>query len=53
MFPGKLYFKNGFHFGILIHDLSKTFVLDIVFQINEKKQRNKSKQLFDLIIDDP
>ena len=30
-----------------------TFILDIVFQITEKKQRNKSKQLFDVIIDDP
>ena len=31
----------------------ETFILDIVFQITEKKQRNKSKQLFDVIIEDP
>jgi hypothetical protein len=31
----------------------ETFILDIVFQITEKKQRNKSKQLFDVIIADP
>ena len=29
----------------------ETFILGIVFQITEKKQRNKSKQLFDVIID--
>ena len=28
-----------------------TFILDIVFQITEKKQWNKDKQLFDVIID--
>ena len=45
MFPGKSYFKNGFHFVVLIHD--------IVFQITKKEQQNKSKQLFDGIIDNP
>ena len=28
----------------------ETFILNVVFQITEKKQRNKSKQLFDVII---
>ena len=27
------------------------FILDIVLQITEKQQQNKSKQLFDVIID--
>ena len=31
----------------------ETFMLGIVFQITEKKQQNKSKQLFDVIIEDP
>ena len=31
----------------------ETFILDIVFQITEKKQQNTSKQSFDEIIDDP
>ena len=31
----------------------ETFILDIVYQITKKKQRNKSKQLFDIIFDDP
>ena len=30
----------------------ETFILGIVFLITEKKQQNKSKQLFDVIIDD-
>ena len=30
----------------------ETFILDIVFQITEKKKQNKIKQLFDVIIDD-
>ena len=42
-----------FHFGILIHVLSWNICLDIVFQITEKKQQNKSKQLIDVIIVDP
>ena len=39
-------------FGILIHVLSWN-ILGIIFQITEKKQPNKSKQLFDVLIDDP
>jgi hypothetical protein len=31
----------------------ETFILDIVLQISEKKQRNKIEQLFDVTIDDP
>jgi hypothetical protein len=31
----------------------ETFILDIGFQITEKKQQNKSKRLFDVIIDNP
>jgi hypothetical protein len=31
----------------------ETFILGIVLQITEKKQRNKSKQLFDVTIDNP
>jgi hypothetical protein len=31
----------------------ETFILEIVFQIIEEKQRNKYKKLFDIIIDDP
>ena len=29
------------------------FILDLVFQIAEKKQQNKSKKILDVIIDDP
>ena len=32
----------------------ETFILDIAFQIAEKRKRNKSKQLIlELIVDDP
>jgi hypothetical protein len=31
----------------------ETFILGMVFQITKKKQQNKSKQLFDVIIGDP
>ena len=46
--------KHGFFSRSHILDCeSWSNFLDIVFQITEKKQRNKSNQFFDLIIDDP
>ena len=53
VYPGKVCFQKWFSF---LHFNSRyvleTFISDVVFLITEKKQRNKSKQLFDLIIDD-
>ena len=47
MFPGKLHFKNSFHFGIFIHILSG----NIYFRLLRKKKELKNQQLFDGITD--
>ena len=49
----EIIFQKWFSFWHFISRyVLETFILDIVFLITEKKQRNKSKQLFDVIIDD-
>ena len=46
-YTSKLVFILAFKFTFRL----ETFISDLVFQITEKKQQNKSKQLFNLIID--